>query len=41
MESIMILSIINEITAGIKLADLRYLLLNTFETMKQKDFFKN
>tara|TARA_B110000285_G_scaffold224987_1_gene282566 strand:- start:373 stop:735 length:363 start_codon:yes stop_codon:yes gene_type:complete len=41
METILILSIINEITAGIKLADLRYLLLNTFETMKQKDFFKN
>jgi len=41
METIMILSVINEITAGIKRADLRYLMLNSFETMKQKDFFKN
>ena len=41
METIMILSVINEITAGIKIADLRYLMLNSFETMKQKDFFKN
>ena len=34
LESIMILSVINEITAGIKIADLRYLMLNSFETMK-------
>jgi len=41
MEAIYILTSINEITAGIKITDLRYLMLNSFETMKQKDFFKN
>jgi len=41
MEVVYILTAINEITAGIKMTDLRYLMLNSFETMKQKDFFKN
>jgi len=41
METVMILTVINEITAGIKIADLRYLMLSSFETMKSKDFFKN
>jgi hypothetical protein len=30
IETVMILSIINEITAGIKMADLRYLMLDNF-----------
>ena len=34
MEIVKILSMINEITAGIKIADLRYLMLNSFDSMK-------
>ena len=41
MESISILTAINKITAGIKIADLRYIMLNNFESMKVNHFFTN